>query len=75
MTGVVSLLARISPRAGLIDLLMDRLEEMLRFEKVRDAVEGFIVDQDCTQQRLLRLDIMRGDPKLGAGGLNPPERS
>ena len=41
------------------DLLMDRLEEMLRLEKVRNAVEGLVVDQDSAQQRLFRLDIVR----------------
>ena len=43
-----------------IDLLMHRLEEMLRLEEVGDAIERLVVDQDGAQQRLLRLDIMRG---------------
>ena len=45
---------------GVIDLLMDRLEEMRRFEKIGDAVERLVVDQDGAEQRLLRLDIVRG---------------
>ena len=43
----------------LVDLLMDRLEEVLRLEEVRDAVERLVVDEDGAQQRLLRLDIVR----------------
>ncbi len=43
----------------LIDLLMDRLEEMRRLEKIRNAVKSFVVDQDSAQQRLFRLDVMR----------------
>jgi hypothetical protein len=33
----------------LIDLLMDRLEKVLRIEKIRDAVERFVIDQDRAQ--------------------------
>ena len=44
----------------LIDLLMDRLEEMLRLEEVRNPVEGLVVDEDRAEQRLFRLDIVRG---------------
>ena len=43
----------------LVDLLVDRLEEMLRLEEVGDAVERLVVDQDGAQQRLFRLDIVR----------------
>jgi len=30
----------------------------------KDAVERFAIDQDCAQQRLLRLNIMKGCPDL-----------
>ena len=33
----------------LIDFLVDRLEEMLRIEKIRDPVERLVVDQDGAQ--------------------------
>ena len=46
----------------LVDLLMDRLEEMRRFEEVGDPIERFVVDQDGAQEGLLRLDIVRGGP-------------
>ena len=46
-------------RGELIDLLMDRLEEMLRLEKIGDPVERLVVDDDGAQQRLLRLDVLR----------------
>ena len=38
---------------------MDRLEEMLRFEEIADAIKRLVVDQDRAQQGLLRLDIVR----------------
>ena len=60
VTGVAILPARIRSRDELIDLLMDRLEEMFRIEEIGDAVERLVVDQDRAQQRLLRLDIVRG---------------
>jgi hypothetical protein len=37
---------------------MDRLEEMLRFEEVADAIKRLVVDQDRAQQGLFRLDIV-----------------
>ena len=45
---------------GLKDGLMDRLEEVLRLEKIRNPVERVVVDQDRAQKALLRLDIVRG---------------
>ena len=51
----------------LIDLLMDRIEEMLRIEEIGDPVEGLVIDQDGAQQRLLRLDIVWAERKSGAG--------
>src|SRR5262249_6593418 len=46
---------------GVVDLLVDRLEEMPRLEKIGDAIERLVVDQDGAQERLLRLDVVRGD--------------
>ena len=46
-------------RRDLIDLLVNRLEEMGRLEEIRDAVERLVVDEDCAQKRLLRFDIVR----------------
>ncbi len=45
----------------LIELLVDRLEEMHRLEEIRDAVERLVVDQDGAKQRLLGLDVLRGE--------------
>src|SRR4029079_14989664 len=39
---------------------MDRLEEMLRLQEVGDPVERLVVDDDGAEQRLLRLDVLRG---------------
>ena len=71
VTGVASLPARIRLRAMLVDLLVDRLEEMLRLEEVGDAVERLVVDEDRAQQRLLRLDIVRRDA-IAARRVPPP---
>src|SRR6185503_12459967 len=43
----------------LVDLRVDRFEEMLRLEEIGDAVERLVIDEDRTQQRLLRLDVVR----------------
>ena len=43
-----------------VDLLVDRLEEMLAARENRDPVERLVVDEDRAQQRLLRLDVVRG---------------
>ena len=43
---------------GLENGLVDRLEEVLRLQKVGNPVERVVVDQDRAQQALLRLDIM-----------------
>ena len=64
VTGVATLPARIRFAAMLVDLLMDRLEEMLRLEEVGDAVERLVVDQDGAEQRLLGLDVVRGAAKV-----------
>src|SRR5205814_4297715 len=47
---------------GLENGLVDRLEEVLRLQKVRNPVERVVVDQDSAQQALLRLDIVRRAP-------------
>ena len=54
-----------------VDLLMDRLEEMLRLEKIGDAIKRLVIDEDRAQQRLLRLDIVRSDA-IGRGGFLRP---
>ena len=59
VTGVAILPARIRSRAELVDLLVDRLEEMLRLEEVGNPVERLVIDEDRAQQRLFRLDIVR----------------
>jgi hypothetical protein len=46
-------------RANLIDLAMDGLVEMVRLEKIRDAVKRFVIDEDSAQKGLFRLDILR----------------
>src|SRR5215470_10278356 len=38
---------------------MDRLEEVRRFQKVGNAIKGFVVDKDSPQQCLFRLDVVR----------------
>src|SRR5947209_17879255 len=38
---------------------------MLRLQKIRDAVERIVVDDNGAEQRLLRLDIMRRDAVVG----------
>ena len=43
----------------LVDLAVQRIEEMDRLEEIGDAVEGLVVDQDRAEQRLLHLDVMR----------------
>ncbi len=55
-------------RAQLVDLLVNRLEEMRRLEKIGDAVKRLVVDQDGAEQRLLGLDIVRRDAVLRRGG-------
>ena len=51
----------------LVKLLVQRLEEMPRLEEVRDPVERLVVDQDRAEQRLLGLDVMRRNTRLGRG--------
>src|SRR5262249_9034883 len=58
VTGDASLPVRMRLR-DVVDLLMDRLEEMLRLEKIADAIKRLVVHQDRAQKGLLRLDIVR----------------
>ena len=47
----------------LVDLLMQRLEEMLGLEEVGDAIVRLVIDEDRAEQRLLDLDIVRRGAK------------
>ena len=55
----------------LVDLLMQRIVEMLRLEERRDAVVRLVVDEDGAEQRLLGLDVVGRLPEVqrlvGAG--------
>jgi hypothetical protein len=44
---------------GLEDLLVQRIEEMMRLEKPRHAVVRLVVDEDGAEQRLLGLNVLR----------------
>lgn len=46
-------------RGQLIDLLMQRLVEVHRFEEIGNPIERLVVDQDCAEQRLFCLKVMR----------------
>ena len=43
---------------------------MLRSKKIRNPVEGVIVNENSTEQRLLRLDVVRrqAESRIGTGG-------
>ena len=43
---------------GLVDLLVQRIVEMLRLEEARHAVVRLVVDEDGAEQRLLGLDVV-----------------
>jgi hypothetical protein len=49
----------------LVDLLMDRLVEMLGLEKIRNTIERLIVDEDGAEQRLFGVEIVRRLPVAG----------
>ena len=54
----------------LVDLLVQRVVEVVRLEEARDAVVRLVVDEDGTEQRLLGLDVVgRGAEGQGVGGL------
>ena len=46
-------------RRLLVDLPVQRIEEVRRLEKIGDAVERLVVDQDGAEERLLDFDVMR----------------
>jgi hypothetical protein len=48
-------------------LLVDRLEEMLRVEKIRNPVKCLVVDEDGAEQRLLDFDVVRRGAKARLG--------
>ena len=59
------------------DAAVNLLAEMLRLQEVRDPVEGVVVDEDGAEQRLLGLDVVRGNPvavgaRLGRGAEPAP---
>ena len=54
---------------GLVNPLMDGLEEVFRFQEVRDPVEGVVIDEDRTQEALFGLDIVRCAPIGGSVGV------
>ena len=56
-------------RGELVDLLVQRLVEMRRLEKVGNPVERLVVDQDGAEQRLLGLDVVRRAAVLRRGGV------
>ena len=53
-----------------VDAPVNIFGEMLRLQKIRNAVKGLVVDQDRAQQRRLRLDIMRCGAVIGLRLLN-----
>ena len=57
--GVACLPTWISLRRRLVDLLVQRIVEVLRIEERRDAVHRLVVDEDGAEQRLLGLQIVR----------------
>ena len=57
--GSATLPSRISCAGLLVDLPVQRVEEVPRLEEIRDAVERLVVDQDRAEQRLLDLDVVR----------------
>ena len=44
----------------LVDLLMQRIVEVVRIEERRHAVHRLVVDEDGAEQRLLGLEVVRG---------------
>jgi hypothetical protein len=40
---------------------VDRIEEVLRLEEIRDAVERLVVDQQRAEKRLFDLDVVRDE--------------
>ena len=65
------LLARGDQLGGrLVDLLVQRIVEVVRLEEARDAVVRLVVDEDGAEQRLLGLQVVgRGAERQRVGGL------
>ena len=57
--GSATLPRRISCAGCLKGLPVERVVEMHRLEEIGDAEEGLVVDEDCAEERLLDLDIVR----------------
>ena len=69
MIGVACLPEAISLDRGLVDLLVQRIVEVVRLEEARDAVVRLVVDEDGAEQRLLGLEIVGCGPEgQGIGG-------
>ncbi len=62
-------------RGDVIDAGVDGLEEMVGLEKGRHPVAGVVVDQNGAEQRLFRLEIVRGHAVgiLFAAGRDRPQ--
>ena len=50
-------------RERLVDLPVQRIEEMIGRKKARDAVERLVVDEDGAEQRLLGFEVVRCLPE------------
>ena len=55
----------IPPRSGLDNPPVHRIIEVMRLQDRRHAVENVVVQQQCTQQRLLCFDVVRLKPNFG----------
>ena len=65
---------------GLVDLLMQRVEEVLRLQEAGDAVVRLVVDEDGAEQRLLGLQVVGSRPEgqrvgRGEAASRPASRS
>ena len=68
MIGVACLPEAISLDGRLVDLLVQRIVEVVRLEEARHAVVRLVVDEDGAEQRLLGLDVVgRGAEGQGVG--------
>src|SRR5690606_37291622 len=51
-------------RGDLVDLLVQRIGEMLGLEEAGDPVHGLVVDENGAEQGLLGFDVVRRLPEL-----------
>jgi hypothetical protein len=58
--------------ANVVDLLMNRLEEVLRLEEIGNAIERLVIDEDRAQERLFRFDVVRRGTVSRRGGFQLP---